>query len=47
MSVPSHRPIQILPVDHEPDFADLTGTFLETEDDRFTVETATGADEGL
>ncbi len=47
MSVTSHQQIQVLHVDDEPDFADLTGTFLEREDDRFTVETATSADEGL
>jgi PAS domain S-box-containing protein len=47
MSVTSHQQIRILHVDDEPDFAVLTGTFLEREDDRFTVETATSADEGL
>jgi len=47
MAVTSHRQIQILHVDDEPDFADLTGAFLEREDDRFTVETATSAEEGL
>jgi len=39
--------IRVLHVDDEPDFADLTAAFLEREDDRFEVETATGADEGL
>ena len=39
--------IQVLHVDDEPDFADLTRAYLEREDDRFTVETATSADEGL
>ena len=43
----SRRQIQILHVDDEPDFADLTKTFLEREDDSFTVETVTRADEGL
>jgi PAS domain S-box-containing protein len=47
MALSSQRQIQILHVDDDPDFADLTGTFLEREDDRFTVETATSADEGL
>jgi PAS domain S-box-containing protein len=47
MSIRSQRQIQILHVDDEPDFADLTTTFLERENDRFTVETATSADEGL
>ena len=41
------REIQILHVDDEPSFTDLTATFLEREDDRFIVETATSADEGL
>ena len=39
--------IQILHVDDEPSFAELTETFLERESDRFAVETATSADEGL
>jgi len=39
--------IQVLHVDDEPDFADLTATFLEREDDRFSIETAPSADEGL
>jgi PAS domain S-box-containing protein len=43
----SHQQIQILHVDDEPDFAHLTGEFLRNEDDRFVVETATSADEGL
>jgi PAS domain S-box-containing protein len=30
-------------VDDDPDFGDLTATFLEREDDRFTVQTATSA----
>jgi len=40
-------PIRVLHVDDEPDFADVTATFLEGEDDRFTVETAASADEGV
>jgi PAS domain S-box-containing protein len=39
--------IQVLHVDDEPDFTNLTATFLEREDDRFSVKTATNADEGL
>jgi PAS domain S-box-containing protein len=39
--------IQVLHVEDESDFADLTATFLEREDDQFTVETATTADDGL
>ncbi|MDS0221674.1 PAS domain S-box protein [Haloarcula sp. S1AR25-5A] len=38
--------IRVLHVDDEHDFADLTATFLEREDDRFTVETATSASAG-
>jgi CheY-like chemotaxis protein len=47
MSVTSRRQIQVLHVDDEPEITELTGTFLQREDDRFTVETATSADEGL
>ncbi|MFB6227690.1 MAG: PAS domain S-box protein, partial [Halobacteriales archaeon] len=37
----------ILHVDDDPSFADLTRTFLERENDRFAVETATSANVGL
>ena len=47
MSLISHKEIQILHVDDDPSITDLTGTFLERDDERFTVETATSADEGL
>ena len=47
MSRASQQEIRILHVDDEPDFADLVKTLLKREDDRFTVETATNADEGL
>jgi PAS domain S-box-containing protein len=47
MSIAPQQQIQVLHVDDEPDFADLTATFLERESDRFAVETATSADEGL
>ena len=43
----SSETIRVLHVDDEPDFADLAATFLEREDDRFTVETATNAEDGL
>ena len=39
--------INILHVDDEPDFVDLTATYLEREYDRFEVETATSASEAL
>jgi len=39
--------ITVLHVDDEPDFGDLVATFLEREDDCFTVETATSASEAL
>jgi PAS domain S-box-containing protein len=39
--------IRVLHVDDEPDFGEMTATFLESEDDRFTVETATSSEEGL
>jgi len=47
MSFRCKKEIHILHVDDEPGFADMAGMFLEQEDDRFTVETATSADEGL
>ncbi|MFC5134219.1 MULTISPECIES: response regulator [Haloferacaceae] len=39
--------ISVLHVDDEAGFAEMTATFLEREDDRLEVETATSADEGL
>lgn len=39
--------IRVLHVDDEPDFADLTATFLERENDRFQVTVATGVQEAL
>jgi PAS domain S-box-containing protein len=39
--------IRVLHVDDEPDFGELSKTFLEREDSRFAVETATAADEAL
>ena len=39
--------IRVLHVDDQPDFAEMTATFLERDDDRFVVETTTGADEAL
>jgi len=38
--------IRILHVDDEPEFADLTATCLEREDERFVIESATSAAEG-
>ena len=38
--------IRVLHVDDEPDFADLTATFLEREDDRFAVDIATSVSAG-
>jgi PAS domain S-box-containing protein len=39
--------IRVLHVDNEPEFADLAATFLEREYNRFTVEIATSASDGL
>ncbi|MDB2265050.1 PAS domain S-box protein [Halorubrum ezzemoulense] len=47
MRLSARQEIQILHVDDEPSITDLTATFLEREDDQFSVETATSADEGL
>ena len=41
------KSIHVLHVDDEPDFGDLTATFLQREDDRFTVRTATSAAGGI
>jgi len=38
---------RLLHVDDEPDFAELTAVYLEREGDRFDIETATSASEGL
>jgi len=40
------EPIHVLHVDDDADFAALTATFLEREDDRFVVDTATSVDAG-
>jgi len=39
--------VRVLHVDDEPDFTELSASFLEREADRFTVETASSASEGL
>jgi len=39
--------IRVLHVDDEPDLADVAATFVEREDERFAVETAASASEGL
>jgi len=41
------RGIRVLHVDDDPKFGELTATVLEREDEQVTVETATGATEGL
>jgi len=41
------EPIRVLHVDDDPDFAEMAATFLEREDDRFEVLTATSVDAGL
>jgi len=40
-------PVHILHVDDDPHIVELTATFLEREDDRITVTTATNAGDGL
>jgi CheY-like chemotaxis protein len=47
MSATAHEAITVLHVDEDQDFTGITRTFLERENDRFTVETAPSADEGL
>lgn len=39
--------VRVLHVDDEPDLADVAATYVKQEDNRFTVETATSASEGL
>lgn len=41
------QPVHILHVDDEPHFAELTANYLEREDNRFTIQTATSVTEGL
>ncbi len=43
----SQQQILVLHVDDDPSVTDLTGRFLEREDNRFSVETAISATEGL
>lgn len=40
-------PIRVLLVDDDPDLATITATYLQREDDQFTVETAIGAEAAL
>ena len=40
-------PIRVLHVDDDPEFAEVVATVLERENERFSVETATSASEGL
>ncbi len=44
---PTRSSIRVLHVDDDEDFAELTAAYLELEDERLTVETATSVDEGL
>ena len=43
----NQQSIRVLHVDDEPEFGDLTATFLEREDDRISVQTVTSASEAL
>jgi len=45
--VEAEEMVQVLHVDDQSDYADLTATFLERADDRFAVETVSSADSGL
>jgi PAS domain S-box-containing protein len=40
-------PIRVLHVDDDPEFVEMTATFLERADERITIETATAVDEAL
>ena len=39
--------IHVLHVDDEPDFAELSGFYIEREDDRFSANAAMSAEQGL
>ncbi|UPV76356.1 PAS domain S-box protein (plasmid) [Halorussus limi] len=41
------EPVRVLHVDDEPDFSELTATYLERTDGQFSVETVTSVSEGL
>lgn len=43
----NHGSIRVLHVDDDPSLLDLSSEFLERETDRFTIETATNADDAL
>lgn len=45
--ISTQAPIRVLHVDDDPSFTDLTVEFLKRENDRFIIETANSADEGL
>lgn len=47
MAVTSRQQVHVLYVDDEPDFTELTATFLDHENDKSTVKTATSADQEL
>jgi PAS domain S-box-containing protein len=47
MDQSSVAPVRVLHVDDEQDFADVTAEFLEREDERLRVETATSTADGL
>ncbi|QLH76958.1 response regulator [Halosimplex rubrum] len=47
MTPSSPNPIRILHVDDEPDFAEMAADFLEGENERFDIETATTAADAL
>ncbi|WP_082238231.1 response regulator [Halorubrum tebenquichense] len=44
---PELQSIRVLHVDDEPDVAELTATYLKRKDDRFSIEAATSAADGL
>ncbi|MFD1571226.1 PAS domain S-box protein [Halorubrum laminariae] len=47
MSSTSQQEIQVLYVDDDPELTELLAMYLQREDDRFAIETATNAAEGL
>lgn len=45
--IPGDASVDILHIDDDPDFTDLSAEFLKREDDRFKIKTAGSASEGL
>lgn len=47
MAMSDERDVRVLHVDDDPDFVDMAATFLQRQDDRLNVDTATSANDAL